>query len=237
MENTKVKSAILAHAKQEFPRECCGVIVIFKGREKYIPCTNTSEEPLESFRIHEEDYAMAEDMFGEISKIVHSHPITNAHPSEPDLVSIEHSGIPWIIVNPVTEQFTETLPSGYKAPLIGRVFAFGVLDCFSLIRDYYKEELNIELKDGTRSDGFWERGQDLYTERFEEWGFRKIPLADIKPNDILIMTNGTSVPIHGAVYLGDGIMLHHVQGRLSSKEVFGGYWLHNLAYVLRYVDL
>ena len=32
------------------------------------------------------------------------------------------------------------------------------------------------------------------------------------------------VPNHAAIYLDDMIILHHVQGRLSSRDVYGGYY-------------
>ena len=229
-----INDKILAHAKQEFPKECCGVINIYHGKEIYTPCRNDSDEPERDFSINPTDYSAAVDRYGDVVKIVHSHPVTNPHPSQPDLIGIENSNLPWIIVNPVTEQFTETLPTGYKAPLVGRQFVFGILDCYSIIRDYYKEELGIELLDFERKDKFWERGENLYVDNFKKAGFYEVELKNIKEHDVLIMTNGATIPSHGAVYLGDGKILHHAQPRLSSQDVFGGYWLHNLKYVLRY---
>jgi len=32
------------------------------------------------------------------------------------------------------------------------------------------------------------------------------------------------VPNHAGIYLGDGLMLHHMYGRLSRKDTYGGYW-------------
>ena len=224
---------ILEHAKQEYPRESCGVVIIYKGKEKYIPCRNIAEDN-NHFIIHEEDYANAEDL-GEIIKIVHSHPRSNPQPSPADMVKIEETEIPWIIINPITEHWTETHPSGYKAPLIGRQFAFGVLDCYSLIRDYYKETLGIELLNFNRTDKFWERGENLYMDNFEKAGFIKV--NDIKEHDVIIMYLGASIPNHGGVYIGDGKILHHPQGRLSSRDVYGGYWLKNTKVIVRHKEL
>jgi cell wall-associated NlpC family hydrolase len=42
---------------------------------------------------------------------------------------------------------------------------------------------------------------------------------------------------HGAIYMGDGTMLHHPYGRLSECVVYGGYWLRHTALLLRHASL
>ncbi|MEL1747436.1 C40 family peptidase, partial [Acinetobacter baumannii] len=64
----KIKKAIMAHADECYPQECCGVIV---GKE-YIRCRNISDNA-DEFEIHPEDLTLAEDQ-GEIIAYVHSHP-------------------------------------------------------------------------------------------------------------------------------------------------------------------
>lgn len=230
-------SEILKHAKEDIDREICGVIVVFKGREKYIRCRNISEtDSSDHFVIHPEDLVKAEDM-GEITHIVHSHPKTNPKPSEADLVGIENTKLPWIIINPRTEQHTITNPSGYKAPVVGRPFSHGILDCYALIKDYYKETLSISLQDCHRQDDWWHKGQTLYRDNFEKFGFIEVPYKDLKIHDCFIICNGATEPNHAAVYLGEGKILHHVQGRLSSIDVFGGYWLQNTWKTVRHKSL
>lgn len=225
---------ILEHAKENIDKEICGVIVVFKGRKKYIRCRNISNtDSSDHFVIHPEDYAKAEDM-GEIITIVHSHPCTNPKPSEADLVGIEKSGLPWLIVNPRTDEHTITKPTGYKAPLVGRRFVHGILDCYALLKDYYKEILNIDLPEYFRQDDWWHKGQTLYRDNYKEAGFFDIKLEEVQPHDCFIICNGSTEPNHVAIYLGDEKILHHVQGRLSSVDVFGGFWLQNTWKVIRH---
>jgi len=228
----------IEHAKEKCPEETCGLIGVFKGKLRYIECKNISDDKLNNFVIDPIDYAYAEDKM-EITHIVHSHPDINPKPSQADLVSIEKGVLPWIIVNPRTSQHTITEPSGYSAPMVGREFSFGILDCYSIIKDHYKNELNINLKEFERADKFWERGENLYVDNFEKTGFKRIDfdsVKDIKINDVIIMMASSSIPNHAAVYLGEGKMIHHVQNRFSSIDMYGGYWLKHTWGIVRHKE-
>lgn len=229
----------IEHAVEKCPEEICGVIGVYKGKYKYIRCENISENKKNNFVLNPIDYAKAEDMM-EITHIVHSHPNVKPEPSQADLVSIEKGVLPWLIVNPRTSEHTITEPSGYSAPMIGREFSFGILDCYSIIKDYYSRELDIELPEPERTDKFWERGENLYVDNFASAGFERIQfdtINDLKANDIILMMASSSIANHAAVYLGDSKMIHHMQNRLSSIDVYGGYWLKHTWGVLRHKDL
>lgn len=36
-------NAIHAHALADYPREACGLVIVSKGKEHYIPCQNRAE--------------------------------------------------------------------------------------------------------------------------------------------------------------------------------------------------
>lgn len=234
-----LEEEILKHAKDEFPRECCGVVIIYNGEERYIPCRNVADVRRESFVIHPEDYAAAEDM-GEIIKIVHSHPNKSPNPSEPDLVNIEKTNLPWIIINPITGQMTETKPSGYEAPLVGRKYILGTFDCFTLVQDYYKRELNINIKDFRENgevENWFEKGKNYVMDYYKDNNFKIV--EDLQKHDIVAMSCRSTVVNHLGIYLGDGRILQQVKSKLSSVDIYGnaGYWYQCTKHHFRHVDL
>lgn len=220
----------LAHAMAEMPREACGLLIIRKGREVYRPCRNLAVGD-DQFIISPDDYEAAEAE-GEVVAVVHSHPFIPPEPSQADLVSCEATGLPWHIVNAPTGNWYSFEPTGYVAPLVGRQFSHGVLDCYAIIRDWYKQARGITLPDYERHDGWWHVGKNLYLENFGNAGFQVC--QDLHEGAVLLMQVGSQVPNHAAIYLGDDMILHHVQGRLSSRDIYGGYWRKHTTHILKY---
>lgn len=225
----EVISAIKEHAEDSQPMEACGVVIIKRGRMMYTPCRNMAEDPKEQFEMDLTDIIRAEDS-GTPVIVVHSHPFAPPEPSEADRVRCEQSGLQWLIVNYPVGSMVTLEPDGYMAPLEGRSYTHGILDCFSLIRDYYKRVLNIELKDYERLTNWWERGRNLYMDNYVEAGFVKIPIEEMKIHDMMLFQHDSVVPNHGGVWLGDNWFLHHLPKRLSSRDVYSGYWrkMHTL---------
>jgi len=211
----------LAHALAEMPREACGLLIVRKGREVYRPCRNLATGD-DQFTIAPDDYEAAEAE-GEIVGVVHSHPFLPATPSQADMVSCEATGLEWHIVSVPNGVWHSFRPTGYVAPLVGRVFSHGVLDCYAAIRDGMQQMAGLSLPDYERHDGWWHNGQNLYLDNFSGAGFVAVS-DEIRRFDVLLMQIGSPVPNHASLYLGEDTMLHHVQGRLSSRDVYGGYW-------------
>ena len=220
-----LKNAIAQHALASYPHECCGVIV----GGVYRPCRNVAEHPREMFAIDPCDYADAEDA-GHIEAIVHSHPGASARPSQADLTACEAAGVPlWVIVSlggqtdgsiGIEDWYTFG-PTGYEAPLIGCEFSHGTNDCYGLVRRYYKQVRNVTLPDFPRSGEWWKDGHsDLYTENFSKAGFYAVREPEPLVGDVLLMKirSPNNVPNHAAVYVGDGLILHHCWGQLSRRD-------------------
>lgn len=248
-----LQRAIAAHAAREHPRECCGLIVRGVRQRRYVACRNAAGSPSEHFVIDHQDWCAAEDQ-GEVLAIVHSHPDVPAAPSMADRVSCELHGLPWVILSWPEGDVAHLAPEGYRAPLLGREFAHGVLDCWSLCRDWYRREAGLELPDYPRRDGWWETGESLYEQHYAAAGFRPVPLAGIRRGDMLVMQVGRALhPNHAGIYLGndwrldsepvqalggDGpFLLHHLYGRLSTRDVFGGPWIERTRLVLRHMRM
>lgn len=236
--------AMFAHAEQQAPRECCGLLVKVAESEAllYVAAENVwpAEEP-DRFSIHPETYARVADDLGEVVAIVHSHPNASANPSMADRVGCEKSGLPWLIVGWPSGVVKRVDPEGWRAPYKGREFAHGVLDCYTLIQDWFRRELEVVLPDFDRSDGWWEERPDharenLYVENFARAGF-VLAHGEPKRHDVFLMQVKADVANHGAIYLGDGNILHHLHGMLSCENPYGGFWQRHTVAMLRHRDL
>ncbi|OPJ90773.1 peptidase P60 [Serratia marcescens] len=228
----KIISAILAHAEAEYPRECCGVVVQSGRRQRYVCCRNLAPEPTEQFSLAPADYAAAEDS-GTIVAIVHSHPDATTQPSQLDLAQCDLSQLPWIIASWPEGDIREVIPREGVKPLLERPFVHGIWDCYAIVRDWYQLERGIALPDFTRTDGWWNRGENLYMAHYAEAGF--VPASgELLVGDVIVMQVQAPEPNHAAVYLGDGIMIHHMYGQLSNRVSYGGYWQERTITVLRF---
>ncbi len=229
------KEKALEHAKQEDPKESCGLLLNIRGKEQYFPCRNLSMTAHQCFIIDPEDYVKA-DNTGDITAIIHSHPVTQPVPSEADKISCEESNLPWHIVNPKTETWGYYEPCGYKPDLIGQPWVWGVSDCWSLVRRYYKEKLNIELRDWERPTTPEEFINDPMFERCAEaTGFRELKNDEnLKNGDLLFMSILANGLNHVAIFL-DGDVLHHLTDRLSCKEPYNQWLQKCTGKRLRYV--
>lgn len=80
--------------------------------------------------------------------------------------------LPSIIASWPEGDIRTVMPRGDR-PLTGRQFVLGYADCWSLIMDYFRIEHGIELPNYSVDRHWWEQGENLYMDNWQECGFRE----------------------------------------------------------------
>ena len=240
------------HARKEFPKESCGLVVA----GKYIPCINVAEDPLNDFMISPFDVVSASEK-GIPEGVIHSHPNGPFFPSQTDMKTQIAMNIPWAIIALDDERIGDPIEWGGNVPippLIGRQFMHGVTDCYSVVRDAFrlgKEGMAAQgmpdwpfdpifLDEVARDDNWWKGDDDLYTSNFKNFGFVVVNMADAKPGDVWMKAIGNSRSNPGNKLNHAGILVsfdqiaHHMPERLSRREP-SGLWGRAADLWIRYV--
>jgi cell wall-associated NlpC family hydrolase len=171
------------------------------------------------------------------SKVIatyHTHPITSCKPSKADKVACRKSNLPMVIVSPLMEEFLVIEPTDEEeVEILGREFVWGVHDCLGLVRDVYKKELGIELKDYDRGVfGAWNTNPEwnLFVDCFQDAGFIRMPEGSpLKNYDVLLMNWRSDKINHCAIMMDaqQNLIWHHLAEHLSEPRVYGG-WLRQI---------
>lgn len=230
----KVISDLKKHAAKEYPKECCGLVIVFKGKLKYIPCKNNHPTPETDVFLDELDFVRAEAI-GEVVGFCHSHPQSDSTPSEVDIVSHARGDVDWWICGKDGD-ITHLPVSHNDRCLYGREWVHGVQDCYTFIQDFYEQELDIVLPNFPRIENWWDKGFNLYEDNFEKAGFSPINFEKLEYGDMIVMCIGTHIANHGGIYVGGNKVAHHLTGRLSSVDVYGNYLRERTLYTMRHKE-
>jgi cell wall-associated NlpC family hydrolase len=218
----EVERAAVEHAVAAFPRESVGAVV--RGRYETVDVEGT-----------EEDFEIPPKVLQQLERrgyqaLVHSHPNGMDSPSDVDMRSQQSCGVPWgvVVMDPKRDDpprarglfwFGDELPT---APLEGRPFRHGVHDCASLVRDWYRlNRPQYELPNFPRGPMWWaEPGANFLTQMSQTVPHDAVDPNHLQEGDVVIMAIGPwGVPNHLAVYLGNGLILHHLTRRTSGRDV------------------
>lgn len=124
--------------------------------------------------------------------------------------------------------------------LEGKPFNLGVQDCFTLTRDFFRDNFGIEMPDISRPHD-WDADKDnLIDKWYHLTGFKKLDVEENwppRPADVLVCTVGGSVPNHLVVFLGGNEIIHHKMGMMSSRETMRPAWKRYTSYILRHPDI
>lgn len=239
-----IKRQIKAHALETPSLECCGLLIAsHKDKSlEIVRSPNLAEEKHHRFSLSSSHYLKA-SLAGDIIAIYHSHPEGEDF-SEFDLVNSELNKIKYILYCVKSNTFKDYVPNGYTNPYYGREFHLGKQDCYSLGIEYYKKELNIDLKNYHR-DYDWSRDNpNSYLERHENEGFKIIfkgvveDLSILKKHDAILMKLlGKKNPTHAGIYMGGGLILHHQLNCYSRIEEYSQIFRNRTTHILRHESL
>lgn len=236
--STQLMKEINAHVLKEYPREACGVI----ANGEYIPCLNRSTSPTTHFEIAVEDYAhlLVEKR---LQAVVHSHCSTQYQRLDPRTPSYEDQAswmamrdVPWLIFHCNGKEVSAplVLDDSTPAPLLERDYIYGIQDCYSIIRDYYRMNLGIQLPNVPRAPEFWKTGNAYFEKYFEEFGFYEVPVDQAGVNDLVFMKVATSTVInHAGVITGPNEFLHQLHGKYSTHDSLAR-WSKQIVKTVRY---
>ena len=238
--NEYIKSKVKEHALKEFPNECCGFICVnYVGEVTVLPCENKAYNKKSRFVIDTNMYYEAAKL-GHIAAFYHSHADEFVRPendkfSTADIDISNESGIPALLYVLPQDTWHVHIPDSYEHyKLIGRPFVWGIWDCYSVVRDFYRETYNWNL-------GFYfppktyDRHTDFgYEKNFSKEGFEPIPLDELQYGDaILFKMAGSDHINHSAVYLGGNKVLHQPINKTSNELILDERYLKYVSLTLR----
>jgi proteasome lid subunit RPN8/RPN11 len=230
--STTVRRQVEVHAAQEYPRECCGLVIVESGRQRYVPCRNVADTD-GYFSISPREYVAAEDR-GEIVAVVHSHPDASPEPSDADLGACRASGLPWWILSWPGVEWRNVPTDDAGQVLAGRAFKYGASDCAAIVAEWFRREAGIELPPFPR-DKITSFSCSAFREYVERSGFASAPVDEPRrKGDVVLMQFRGDQPDHLGVIDGTGRLVHHLAGRLSSRDEFVGNWADSVRAVFRH---
>ena len=207
----KIKRTIKEHSLKESPRESCGLITTKDGVLSVHKALNGATDS-HRFRINPFDYVKASGK-GKIIAVYHSH-VKGCNFSELDKFNSETHELTYILYCLENNSFLTYDPKNEFNNYIGRDFEWGVSDCFTLVRDFYKEKLNIEIGDYPREEGWAEKFGPLFDKYLGKENFKEV--KNLKKYDgILFRSRKEGCSTHCAIYLGEGLMLHQPRNTVS----------------------
>lgn len=253
-EQIKLLDKISEKDKEEFklqsrafaPEESCGLLIEKYDKTFIKICNNAAVDKTRMFVIDCRDYIRFSKL-GKIVGSIHSHVNKNSYFSILDKMNAEGLNISLILYYNRTGEFFEYTPCGYKNDYLDRDFKWGERDCLSLVIDYYKKELNINIGEvfTDRAKNFFARQREAFSKKeylkvIDKEGFTIVKnLKDIEIHDIIFMKEfeDSEFPTHLAIHLGDNYVLHQVRDSKSRIEYLTPQIKNRIECVIRHRNL
>lgn len=222
--------AIREFAETAYPNEACGFIL---DNGELVECENQSTAPDEFVISAEETARYLEDA----TACWHSHANYSGF-SPADVKACKTLNLPYAVWNCAGSECSWLDPR-QSAGLVGRPWNYGVYDCYSAVRDWYKQQLDVDMADYPRQyEGEWSsRGFTHFEENFAAEGFVRLPPGEelLRGDVILFRIRNQHACNHVAVVEDPAanLLFQHLVGRLSGLSAYSGYFRENSYMVVR----
>lgn len=239
-----IKEQIKKHALKDLTKECCGLLVQKNNRINVLECSNISESPENHFSILPRDYLRASRL-GSIKAVYHSHNSENNRFSPNDMLHSRSHKIPFILYCSPKDAFSAFDPFKDKTFLYDRIFKIGESDCYTVIKEYYKN-LGVHLSGENKlGDGWHKKNPELIQELFNlnknnpDLPINEInPSSELKEHDVVVFEYiKNRGPNHVAIYLGDGKILHHPRNKYLCIEPLNKSYRKTICKIYRHEQL
>jgi cell wall-associated NlpC family hydrolase len=232
-----IRIQIFDFCKEIYPHEACGIVV----GDKVVSSMNIAQEPDQSFILDPQTWIQ----YPKPDLIWHSHG-DDSKWSMADIRTCKRLQIPYFLFSLPTGKEYYYDPNTIE-PLIGREWGNWIADCYTLVRDWYQLNLDIELKDFERrlfddnGNYIWKSPDwDMYRQFLPTIGFVQLDRTEpMVRGDLILLNYGTANPNHAAIYdePEQNWMLHHYFGNLSGHSVYGAEERNMTDSIWRYTGL
>lgn len=246
--NEKLLNEIKEYFLENIKEEQCGLIVQKENNDFHFHKTkNLADNKTNNFSIDPKDYLFAAS-YGKIIWCCHSH-IKDCSFSVKDIENSFNHKVNNLLYNIKKDKFYffefEKF-SKYKKYL-GKDFFIGKNDCSTLLMSFYADEFNHKCRLQPFHIGKNISYEEIKKENKHIWSienyqentenfiiFKPESFDELKEYDLIIFKDNNNSPIHGAIYLGEELILHQRLDTKSSIEGLRKAHLKYISYVARY---
>jgi proteasome lid subunit RPN8/RPN11 len=235
MENMNNLEEFKQYVLKCYPQEAVGIIV----HNHFIPMENIHNDPCNYFELSSLDCFRIAELTEEYS-IVHSHTMETfiddpRTPSFEDMQGQNNSTVPWGIVHCDGTVVTDILWFGTPRTevVLGKNYVSNVDDCFTLARDFYYTNFNVDVGVHPRPADWEEWNQHYILQNYAKLGFTEVKKAEF--GDILLFTIASRTVNHIGIFLQEDTFIHHLHGRKSCEDSVSK-WNRQLTKIIRYTN-
>lgn len=231
------KDTLIKLSKLSPNEEVCALVTESDfGVEGIQLCSNESQDKKHYFSINPIDYKLASQM-GRIKAVFHSHVNDNPDFSPFDYQQSTGHNLEFWLYDIKTDSFKTLQPTKHKySKYIGKEFIEGQMDCFSLVRDFYKHELGIDIPNffSDRAKNFKQiqieaKTNNYFLDLARQAYFTQV--THLENFDILFFSFDNR--IHMGIFLAPDCILHQLRNKKSCIERLKDYRVNFLA-AIRY---